>query len=572
MRTPLLLLGILAALSSFSCGGKTKLIDTACREDSACPAGEICENFKCVPAASRACTNVVAGNPILQPDPYAIQFGEIDVSTQTQKLTIHNIGNCTLTLYEASLAKGATSPFTCGLTTAVFPMEIFPGRSREFDVTFVTDKPGRLTDEIKILSDDKEFSELRVPLSVNFLGVPKLQVAPNPVDFGYVAVGRQNSRNVQITNQGSGVAPITVQTIAFSDPATMDFAFVTPFVGPLTLKPVSTDSASLIPLELRYTPRTTAKHAMELLVVTSHGTVKVPLAGNAETPPQMTFNPPMINLGNVPLGATNLATLTINNMGGAPLNASLKWGGTNPNTDLFTSPTVIPPIQAGALIDIQVGFTATAIGPVTGLLNLTTNDPGKPSITIPVTANGIAGAGPQVVKLEMVYENGTDSVFDSDVRNVDMTLEHPFGYVCNKQTPSPMNWGTYGKPSWLAFAPKEEPERIVLADATTDGTYRVQLQYVESCASVPTGLLAGLLGISTELLIGYLSGGVIPVNGEDVSKLVAQVCLSNKNSNATVRVFVNGMMVKEKTVNLGKRGDSVYALDLERLNGTFTAK
>jgi hypothetical protein len=571
MRTPLALLVAVAAAFAVSCG-RPKLIETACREDSACPTGEICENFQCIPAITRACTNVVSGNPILQPDPYAISFGDLDVSTQEQKLTIHNIGNCTLTLYEASLGKGLASPFVCSLTNATFPMEIFPGRSREFAVSFATDKPGRLQDELKILSDDKQFSELRVPLSVNFLGVPKLQVAPNPVDFGYVAMGRQSSRNVQLSNQGTGVAPITIQTIAFSDPMTMDFAFVTPFVGPVTLKPLTTDMAALIPLELRYTPRSTAKHAMDLLIVTDHGTIKVPLTGNSETPPQLTFNPTMINLGNVPLGATNLAALTLTNMGGAPLVAQLKWGGTNPNTDLFTSPTVIPPIAAGALIDIQVGFTATAIGPVTGLLNLTTNDPSKPSITIPVTANGVMGAGPQVVKLEMVYENGTDSVFDNDVRNVDMTLEHPFGYICNKQTPNPMNWGTYGKPSWLAFAPKEEPERIVLADATTDGTYRVMLQYVESCASIPTGLLAGLLGISTEVLVGYLSGGTIPVNGEDVSKLVAQICLSNKNSNATVRAYVNGTLVKEKTVNLGKRGDSIYAMDLERLNGVFTAK
>ncbi len=571
MRTSLLSLGVFAALFTASCG-RPKLIDTACREDSACSAGEICENFRCIPAITKACTNVVSGNPILQPDPYAISFGELDVSTQTQKLSIHNIGNCTLTLFEANLGKGVSSSFSCSLTTAAFPIEIFPGRSREFDVSFATDKPGRLADELKILSDDKQFSELRVPLSVNFLGIPKLQVAPNPVDFGYVATGRQSSRNVQITNQGTGVAPIIVESVVLSDPATVDFAFIAPFVGPVSLKPVASDMNALIPIELRYTPRTTAKHTLELVVVTNQGTTKVPLTGNSETPPQLTFSPAMINLGNVPLGATNLAALTLTNMGGAPLAAQLKWGGTNPNTDLFTSPTVVPAIAAGAFLDIQVGFTATAVGPVTGLLNILTSDPAKPSITIPVTANGVMGAGPQVVKLEMVYENGTDSVFDNDVRNVDMTLEHPFGYVCNKQTPNPMNWGSYGKPSWLAFAPKEEPERIVLADATTDGTYRVMLQYLESCASVPTGLLAGLLGISTEALIGYLSGGAVPVNGEDVSKLISQICLSNKNSNASVRVYVNGAMVKEKTVNLGKKGDSIYALDLERLNGVFTAK
>lgn len=567
MRARLLLL---ATLSAFSCG-RPKLVDTACREDSACPPGEICENFRCIPAVTRACTNVVSGNPILQPDPYAISFGELDVSTASQPLTIHNIGNCTLTLFEASLAKGVGSPFTTDLLTARFPIEIFPGRSKPFTVGFTTDKVGVLKDELKILSDDKQFSELRVPLSVNFLGIPKLKVAPNPVDFGYVAQGRSNSRNVQVSNNGTGVAPVTVQSIAFSDPNTMDFVFVKSFLGPVTLKPVTVDNTALIPLEIRYTPRSTAKHKLDLVVVTSAGTVKVPLSGNAETPPSLTYNPTMIDLGNVPLGATNLATLTLTNMGGAPLNPALSWGA-SPNTDLFTSPTLIPPIIAGAFIDIQVGFTATALGPVTGLLTLTSNDPSKPSVTIPVTANGVMGAGNQVVKLEMVFENGTDSVFDNDVRNVDMTLEHPFGYVCNKATPNPMNWGAYGKPSWLSFAPKEEPERIVLADSMTDGKYRVMLQYVESCASIPTGLLAGLLGISTEVLVGYLSGGAIPIDGEDVSKLVAQICLSNKASNATVRAYVNGALIKEKTVNLAKRGDSVYALDLVRLNGVFTAQ
>jgi hypothetical protein len=570
MRSPGLFVALLAALGLWSCG-KEKLIVTACRDDSACPQGEICEEFRCVPAATRACSNVVSGNPILQPDPYAISFGDLDVSSANQKLTIHNIGNCTLTLFEASLAD-KNSSFTCDLCAANFPIEVFPGRSKEFTVGFATNKVGRAKDEIRILSDDKEFSELKIPLTANFLGEPKLTVSPSPIDFGYVAMGRQGARNVQISNQGTGVAPLTVESIAFSDPTTMDFAFAAPFVGPKVLNPVANDTTALIPLELRYTPRSTAKHAMELVVTTNKGVVRVPMAGNAETPPQLTFNPPSIDLGNVPLGATNLIALTLTNMGGAPLLAQLKWGGTNPNTDLFTSPTLVPPIIAGAFIDVQVGFTATAIGPVTGLLNLTSNDPSKPSITIPVTANGVMGAGNQVVKLEMVYENGTDSVFDNDVRNVDMTLEHPYGYVCNKQTPNPMNWGNFGKPTWLSFAPKEEPERIVLADSMNDGTYRVMLQYVESCSSIPTGLLAGLLGISTEVLIAYLSGGTVPVQSDDVSKLVEKICLSNSSSSATVRAYVNGTLIKEKTVSLSKKGDSVYALDLVRLNGVFTAK
>lgn len=564
------LLTIVCAVSATSCG-KERLIVTACREDSACPEGELCDDFQCVPAAAKACDVVVDGNPILQPDPYNVNFGDLDITHADKTITFHNIGNCTLTLFEATLAKGDKSSFGCEVCNASFPIEIFPGRTATFAVFFDAQQVGLATDELKILSDDKEFPELRVPLRANYLGAPAVRVTPNPIDFGYVAQGRQGLKNIQVVNVGTGVAPLTVESIELSDPATQDFSFTEAFAGPKVLLPVTTNTTSVIPLELRYTPRSTAKHAMELLVKTSKGEVRVPIAGNAETPPKLVLNPTSIDLGDVPLGTTNLAALTISNEGGADLTANLVWGGANPNTDLFTNPNSVPPVKGGTFVEVQVGFTATKLGPATGLLNVTTNDPAKPSVAIPVTANGIAGAGGQVVKLEMVFENGSDTAFDNDVRNVDMTLEHPFGYVCNKTTPNPTNWGAYGKPTWLAFAPKEEPERIVLADAQSNGTYRVMLQYIESCKSLPTGLLATVLGISTELLIGYLTGGVIVPNGTDVSKMVEQMCLSRGSSGATVRVYVDGQLIKEKTVSLGTKGDSVYAVDLVRTTTGFIA-
>jgi hypothetical protein len=558
-------------VTTVSCG-KEKLIVSACRDDAACGEGELCDDFQCVPAAAKACENVVDGNPILQPDPYAVNFGDLDLTHVDSAITLHNIGNCTLTLFEASLGKGSKSVFGSDLLNSSFPIEIFPGRSQTFPIFFDSSTVGVASDELNVLSDDKEFPELRIPLRANYLGAPKVRVTPNPIDFGYVAQGRQGLKNVQVVNVGTGVAPVSIDSIELSDPTSQDFSFTEAFMGPRSLKPVTLDNTAIIPMELHYTPRSTAKHAMELVVKTSKGEIRVPIAGNAETPPKMTLNPTSIDLGDVPLGTTNLATLTITNEGGADLAVSLAWGGAKPNTDLFTTPTVVPAVKGGAFVEVQVGFTATALGPATGLLNITSNDPSKPSVTIPVTANGIAGAGGQVVKLEMVFENGTDGIFDNDVRNVDMTLEHPFGYICNKGTPNPTNWGLFGKPTWLAFAPKEEPERIVLADAQSNGTYRVMLQYIESCKSLPTGLLASILGISADILITYLTGGAVPVNGQDISKMVEQMCLSHGSSAATVRVYVDGALIKEKTVTLGKKGDSLYAVDLIRSTNGFTAQ
>ncbi len=552
-----------------------RLVDTPCQEDSHCPSGYLCEDFRCVPAESKACDVVTEGNPILQPSPWAVSFGELDTPESVQILSLHNIGTCTLTLYEASLGLGAESAFGCESCASSFPLEIFPGRSRALEIAFKAKAVGTVADELVILSDDREFPELRVPLHAKFVGVPDLRVAPNPVDFGYVAQGRQRVKAIQLSNQGTGTASIVVESVKL-EPETQDFSLALAPDAAVTLTPAEAEAEAeaVLLFQLQYHPRSTAKHHVELLVKTNKGEVRVPVSGNAETPPKLTFSPTAIDLGRVPLGQTNAKPLTLVNEGGAPLEVQYTWGGPKPSTDLFATPTVIPSIAAGQYVELQVAFTATAIGPISGLLVLSSNDPSRPSVTIPVSAEGIPGPGPAVVKLEMSYENGSDSAFDDDLRNVDMSLEHPYGYVCNKQYPSPTNWGSYGTPTWISFGAKEEPERIVLADAQQDGIYRVMLQYAEDCASLPTELAAGVLGISVEALIAYLTGGVGTgiVDGEQVADLIENLCVDHSNTNVTVRAYVNGTLIHEKTVALGKKGDVTYALDLVRAGGTFTAK
>lgn len=552
--------------------GREKVVASACREDPDCETGFLCESFRCVPANTKACEVVLDGNPVLQPSPYAASFGDVDVPDSTLTLTLHNIGNCTLTLFEMGLEKGADSPFTCEACSGNFPVEIFPGRSRDVKLGFRAKAVGAVSDSLKILSDDREFSELKVPVRANFLGIPDLRVAPNPVDFGFVAQNAMKAKMVRITNNGTGVAGLTVESIALAPPDTQDFELVGLPELPLELPPVGKDATAVHSLELRYHPRSPAQHQVDLVITGDKGVVRVPVNGSALGPPKLNVSPTTIDLGNVPLGETNFQDVTLVNEGGSPLLVTYAWGGASPNTDLFATPLVLPAVAPGQLTTLKVAFNATAAGPVSGLLILTTNDPSKPSVAIQVNAVGVPKPGPQVVKVEMVYDNGADSAFDSDLRNVDLTLEHPFGYVCNKQNPNPTNWGNYGSPSWISFAPKEEPERIVLPGVQQDGTFRVMLSYQEDCASLPTDLTASLLGISVDVLIAYLSGGAsIPVGGAQVGQMISDVCLNKQNSNATVRVYTNGSLIKEKTVSLSKKGDTTYALDLVRTNGVFTA-
>ncbi len=569
MRPLLLLLTTAAALAVSGCT-KEKIVAATCRTDDDCQAGSLCENYECVPREAKACDVVIEGNPILQPSPHTVDFGSVDSQAAlVQTVTLHNIGNCTLTLFEANL-KDPGVGFTCDQCSSTFPKEIWPGRSVDFNISYAPSVVRSSFTELVLLSDDKEYPTLRVPLQAHYIGTPQLVASPSPVDFGYTAQNRLTRRTVALSNQGTGTAPLVVKSVALAPPDTMDFALVAPTNLPRTLSPVSVDRTAVETVEVRYTPRTLADHTAELVVTTDKGTFTVPLKGTSSSAPAISVTPTTIDLGDVTLGTSNFKTITIVNMGGAPLTVRPTWGGQMFTTDFSTNPQLIPDVAPSMYVEVQVQVTATREGPLQAILNLESNDPQRPTVSIPVTARGVLGGGAEVVKLEMTFDNGSDNAFDNDVRNVDMTLEHPFGYVCNKQSPNPTNWGNYGTPTWLAFAPKEEPERIILADSRVDGTYRVMVTYQQDCASLPTQLLAGILGISVEVLVGYLSGGAIPIPGQDVGGLIQSVCLNKESTAVTVKVYVNGMLKAEKNATLGRKGDSTYVLDLVRQGGTFS--
>src|SRR5581483_10694562 len=264
----------------------------------------------------------------------------------------------------------------------------------------------------------------------------------------------------------------------------------------------------------------------------------------------------------------------------APLHVTYAWAGTL-STDFSAAPAVLPAIAPGSVTELEVAFTATALNcgmsgclakSETGILELTTDDPSNPSIPVTVLATAVPGQGPEVVKVEMVFNGGGSGTFTNDVRMVEMHLEHPFGYVCDKANPMVM-WGNYGNAGWIAFPPLQNPQRVVLSDTMVDATWRIQLSYLEDCDSLPTGVLAGLLGISVDALELYFAGGLLPgVGGQQVSDLISQICFDHSGSDATVNVYANGNLIGQKTAHLNNKGDTIYAVDLVRTNGHFTAQ
>src|SRR5262245_29992194 len=182
--------------------------------DLQCDSGQICEAGECIAKDSISCTAFEGAQAILQPAPHALSFGLVSSGSSFQGLTLRNIGNCTLTLFEAFFETEGTRFGCSDCEPALFPIELFPLRDVAWTVSFTPADVGAFEDELILLSDDSEYPEIRVPVRARYDGAPEPRVAPEMVDFGYAPVGRTLGATVQIANHGSGVARLSITHIA----------------------------------------------------------------------------------------------------------------------------------------------------------------------------------------------------------------------------------------------------------------------------------------------------------------------------------------------------------------------
>ena len=574
-----------AALSlATGCPDDTKLVLTACLGDDHCASDELCEEGICVPQSKFRC-EATSGAGVLQPAPHVVDFGTVDSGEVSRTLVLRNIGKCALTIFEASLEAGQASPFVCdGCAESDFPLELFPMREARIAVRFTAPKVGSFEDKLELLSDDAEFPALPVPIRARFDGVPKLVASPDPVKFAYVAQGTDDTRVLQVVNRGTGVASLRVTGVSLDPPDSTAFSLEgvddqplpTPD-APRELVPTGVDARAALLVRVRYHPREVQAHSASVVLETDSavvGTLRVGLHGTSETPPELTIDPGLVDFKDVPLGQMRAQTITLVNKGGSPLELSYSFRNNCPtanpacSADFSFSPATLPIIEPGKYSEMQVFVTPTVADQINGLLLIASNDPRRPTSTVNLSAQGVDD-GTQVVKVEVRYDNGSESNFDDDLRRLEVSLENPYGFICGQSTPTPTDWGEFGTPTWMALGAKLNPQRVILVNPKQDGKYRVLLQYTEDCASLPSQLLASVLGISVDVLISYLTGGTVSVDPGDVSGAIDQTCFNRASTTATVTVWVNGVTVAEKATTLSKKGDFAYALDLVRAQGQF---
>ncbi|MBN2360406.1 MAG: choice-of-anchor D domain-containing protein [Deltaproteobacteria bacterium] len=570
-----------------------------CETDADCRDGEICNplTHTCEPVTQYACAPGMS--PILQLDQTSISFGTVIVGlTQETTLRVNNIGDCLLTVAQAAIDENVSddeiSCANCGV--AEYPKSVPPGHYIEIAISFAPDLEQAYGATLVIRADDPSLTNgvLEVPISGEGLGNPRISIDPALIDFGNVQPNDPAvDREVTVTNVGAGELKLTR---VFIDPPVSTPMAVTPTVE-ATGNPISLVANQSQVFTITYDPSSLATTNAVLFIMSNDdtrfcaadpnntpGVGCVELKGDSHSPPVISVSATSHDFGDQYLGAVVPWSLVISNLGGSDLNLMISMGVVS-STDFRYQPPATSIVAAGGNVSMNVYYEPAQLGRVTGSLILQSNDPNQGMVLIGLSGTGLSTYANDVLKFEMTYENGDSGFFGDDYRDVDLYVENNFGEIVDKASCPPNtaacpDWThpgmgsdqfNYGHPVWSAIGVAQEPERVILFDAHEDarGSFKACVTYREDCASIPSELIAALLGISVSVLISGLTEGIINPDAGTISDFIANNCWDHSSSRAHITTFVNGSPVDETSVSLGSKGDSACPVTVQRLDGRY---
>jgi hypothetical protein len=268
------------------------------------------------------------------------------------------------------------------------------GSEIQITLRFRPDSAGAKTGVLTVSTGDAGVPELKIQLAGT--GVDKLQpeikLSPVALAFGDVVVGQSADLVLNVHNSGPG--PLNVKSLTIDN---------TRFTTPGTTAPFTVAAYADRKVTVRFGPVATGAQSGTLTVASddpNRPSVAVALSGNGSSAPAaapaVAVSPASLDFGGVTAGQTKDLVLTVSNTGRAALSVSAAAS----SNALFrvTSPAVPFSVAAGAQQAVTVRFSPSAAGSQTGTLTLSTNDPARASVAIPLSGTGTSAtaASPSV--------------------------------------------------------------------------------------------------------------------------------------------------------------------------------
>ena len=210
--------------------------------------------------------------------------------------------------------------------------------------------------------------------------VASFQLNPAVVNFGQVAIGKQTTQTVSVTNTGTVAVNIVKMTLSDSH-----FA-LTGMTTPMALS-VGQSSNFAVAVD----PTGSGGLTGTLTAQGDGGSTPVVVnlsATGISSQPQLGVNPAVMNFGNVSTGLKATNNLVLTNTGAANLTISLlSLTGSDFTVSGIMTPTTL---SAGQSAQVSVTFSPSAAGSAAGNLNITSNDGANPTISVALSGTGTA--------------------------------------------------------------------------------------------------------------------------------------------------------------------------------------
>jgi hypothetical protein len=256
---------------------------------------------------------------------------------------------------------------------------LVPGASCPITVSFTPQASSSQTSNtvisaLEILSDSSTSLEF-----VSLLGMATpstLGLSPASLDFGTVLVGVSTTRPIRITN--SSRVPAVFRSITVTGDYTVQ--------GDCPSFGSQLAPAAACTLKVTFKPSHTGSRAGSVSVATSLTTL--PLSATLTgigAQSQLQITPSTLAFGDTLLGSTASRTISMINIGTAPVNAVASTITTGDYA--IAKPCATTTLVAGASCTIALTFNPHSTGTRSGNLTITSSDPSSPVI-VPLTGNG----------------------------------------------------------------------------------------------------------------------------------------------------------------------------------------
>jgi hypothetical protein len=328
--------------------------------------------------------------PDINVTPLSLDFGSVATgNTATLTTTINNAGGSDLTV--TGLAITGSLDFDFNPATPGLPITIPPGGSADVSVDYAPLDEGDDAGALEITSDDPDEGLVTVPLAGT--GIPPanecaITVTLLSLDFGTLELGNSLELTTRLGNNGTTDCTVSALTLSGST----DFALGAG--APAT--PFTVAQGANIPVPVVYTPSDVGADNGSLDIVSddqAQPVVTVSLSGAAVAARDINVTPASLDYGQVSFGQTASLTATIQNLGGVDLTVgALTLTGSGDFALGLSAPTPPFTVPAGGSVDVPVDYTPSGLGLDNGTLEIDSDDPDEPVVSVPLSGEGVAPA------------------------------------------------------------------------------------------------------------------------------------------------------------------------------------